>query len=700
MAPYSLVRSRLAGMFAVGFAMLSACEIQAQDRIKTMPGYERYTEMSKKIPGSVKPGTLTTRWADGGKSLEFRKAGKVRRMDLETRKTTEIEAFGESKAEAGGRFHGGPGRGRQVEAETSPDGTLKAFHRARDLWLSDPKGVIETRITVDGSESKRIKNGTASWVYGEELEQNRAIWWSPDSKRVAFYRFDEGKVVDYFLGLDQLDLQSRVGAEPYPKAGSPNPVADLLVYDTEAKTTSTIDVRGGQPFGDDVVGHYVYRVAWSPDGAELLFNRTNRHQNILEFVAANPRSGVVRMIVREEWPASWVENSPPLRFLEGGKEFLWISERNGYRNIYRYNLLGELLAVVTDHEFEVASIERVDEKAGVVHYLARSGDNPLKLQLHRAMLDGSGDVRLTDPKWHHDVDMAPDGRHFLDVAQSHDTPPATSLLDSEGKVLETLAVSETTAFETLGLKRVELLTFKAADGETDLYGLLHFPSDFDPSRRYPLLVSVYAGPATNGARETFSTPSTLTEYGFLVASFDSRSAAGRGKKFLDAIYRKLGTVEIDDQAAGVRSLWARPYVDKDRVGIFGTSYGGYATLMALIRHPGVFRAGCAMSAVTDFRNYDTIYTERYLRTPQEDAAGYDGGSAVKQAEKVKGDLMIYFGTADDNVHPSNALQMIRALNQAGKSYEVQIGPDQGHTALSGGRMMEFFIEHLIIDPRR
>jgi dipeptidyl-peptidase-4 len=208
------------------------------------------------------------------------------------------------------------------------------------------------------------------------------------------------------------------------------------------------------------------------------------------------------------------------------------------------------------------------------------------------------------------------------------------------------------------------------------------------------LVSVYAGPETNGARETFATPNPLTEFGFLVAAFDSRSAAGRGKRFLDAIYQKFGQVEIDDQAAGVRSLRDRPYVDSERVGIYGTSYGGYASVVALLRHPDAFQAACGSSSVTDFRHYDTIYTERYMRTPQENKAGYDAGSAVVHAADLKGRLMLYYGTADDNVHPANTLQLVQALQRAGKSFELQVGPDAGHSSISRDRMMEFFIEAL------
>jgi dipeptidyl-peptidase-4 len=230
--------------------------------------------------------------------------------------------------------------------------------------------------------------------------------------------------------------------------------------------------------------------------------------------------------------------------------------------------------------------------------------------------------------------------------------------------------------------------------------LLHFPSNFDPTKKYPLLVTVYAGPATNGAREVFTTPSPLTEFGFLVASLDSRSAAGRGKKFLDAIYLKLGGPEIDDQAAGVKALDERPYVDKNRVGIFGTSYGGYASALALLRYPDVFQAASASSPPTAWYNYDTIYTERYMWIPQENKEGYEAGNCMNFADKLKGRLMIYYGTADNNVHPNNSMQLIKALQNAGKSFEVQVGPDQGHSGLRTDRMMEFFIENLVLSEQK
>jgi len=535
-------------------------------------------------------------------------------------------------------------------------------------------------------------------------------------------------VPDYYLQLDQTKLQSRIDTEAYPKAGAPNPVVQLFIYDVTTGAKIEVDVRDGGEFTDAAVGHYVYAIRWAPapDGASsgtaLLFNRTNRRQQIMELVAADPATGEARVVIREEWPTGWVENHPDMRFLADGQRFIWQSARNGWKNFYLYDLSGRLITPLTSHTtFETEGLVKVDERAGVMFYTARDGDNPLKLQLHRVGLDGRGDVRLTDPAFHHTVGsclprasrwqpamatpasnvpgcgISPDNAYFVDVFQTHNTPPATRVVDAvTGTVVADVVKSNTTAFETLGLRPAELFSYKATDEETTLYGLLQFPSDFDPSKKYPVLVSVYGGPESSAARETFVMPNVLTEFGFLVVNVESRATPGRGRRQLDSLYLKLGQTEIDDMAAGVRSLGSRPYVDAARVGVFGTSYGGYASIMLLLEHPDVFAAAVASSPVTAWEHYDTIYTERYMWKPQENAAGYEAGSAMPRAKNLQGRLMLYWGTADNNVHPSNMMQFIQALQQAGKSFDLQVGPDRGHTAINRDRMMEFFIESLVL----
>ena len=693
-----MLKRRSAMILCLGLAVVLAAGFAgAQDRLKTYPGYDQYQKMSKEMQGAYRTGALQVRWAEDGKTFEYTRDGKTYKYDVAKKAAVETGvAPAPQKPEGKVRPGGGPARGRQFTEAVSPDKKFKAFYRDRNLWLGDADGKNEIAVTKEGNARDRTKYGSASWVYGEELNQNTAMWWSPDSAKIAYYRFDESKVPDYILQMDQTKLYTKADVEAYPKAGEPNPVAEIFIYDLASKQTVPVDIRGGQPFTNEVVGHYAYRVSWTADSKELLFNRTNRRQNILEFAAADPATGKCRVIIREEWPTGWVENSPPLTWLQDNKRFIWTSERTGFRNFFLYDLSGKLIAQLTQHPFEVGAIVKVDEKAGQLYYTARDGDNVMKMQFHRVGLDGKKDVRLTDPAFNHNVSLSPDGKIFVDVYQTHNIPPATRLIDAKSKVVAELAKGDLTKFDQLGLKKTELFAFKAADGTTDLFGILQFPSNFDPNKKYPLLVSVYAGPGWNGARETFAPPNPLTEYGFLVASFDFRGSSGRGKKAMDSIYLKLGVVEMDDQAAGVKSLWSRPYLDKARVGVFGTSYGGYASALCLLRYPDVFTAACAQSAVTSWYQYDSIYTERYMWIPQENKEGYEAGNALNFVKNLKGRLMIYFGTADNNVHPTNAMQLIQALQREQKGFEVQVGPDLGHTGVNQNRMMEFFIENLVL----
>ena len=699
-AAFSLFPLRGEGSLRVivlSFVLLVTAKAFAQDRLKTMPGYDRYQRVTAQMTNLFVSGALTVTWTNGGKAFDYQKDGKRFRYDIASRTSSELGTNSPSTRSSRRRDQPSrPERGRQYTSARSPDGKFTARYRDWNVWLRADKETNEVAVTTEGNEKSRIKFGSASWVYGEELFQSTAMWWSTNSKKLAFYRFDESAVPKFYLQFDQTKLISTADVEPYAKAGGTNPVVDIFIYDLETKKTVQVDVRDGKAFDNSVVGHYVYGVSWSRDG-QLLFHRTNRRQNVTEFCAVDAESGKCRVLVREEWPESWTENSPAMQFLKDGQRFIWTSERNGWKNFYLYDLNGKLIAPLTRYSsFEVANIVRVDEDASLLYCMVRDGDNPMKLQLHRVTLDGRNDARLTDPAFHHTIDFAPDGQHFIDVAQTHDSPPTTRLMRADGIVVAELAKSDMTRFRKLGLKPVESFKFKAADGQTDLYGMLHFPSGFHSGVKHPLLVSVYAGPTTVGARETFTLPDRLTEYGFLVATLDSRSASGRGKRFLDSIYMKLGQTEIDDQAAGVKALFNRRYIDRKRVGIFGTSYGGTASATCLLRYPEVFSAACSSSPVTDYRNYDTIYTERYMWLPQENKAGYDAASLMTHAKNLKGRLMLYYGTADNNVHPNNAMQFIQALQRAGKSFEVQVGPDLGHTSVNRERMMEFFIENLVM----
>lgn len=669
---------------------------QAQDKLKSMPGYEQYQKIAPQLRSAVKPGSLNVTWAEDGKSFTYAENGKLQSFSVKTKEVTEVGDIPTPERRAWNR----PARGRQFDSAESPDGKLKAFTKDRNMYLSNADGSNVIAITTDGNEENQVKYGIATWVYGEELGQNTAMWWSPDGSKIAFYRFVEKDVKKYYVLLNQLELYDSLEVEAYPKVGEPNLPVDLMVYDLATKKMTELDIRDGKPYNDGELGTYIYDMSWTPDGKELLFHSTNRRQNILELRAANPETGKSRTVIREEWLPSFVENSPEMKVLADGEHFIWASERSGFNNYYLYNFDGTLVNPITTHPFEVSNIVKVDEDSKMLYYMARSGENHMLMQLHRVQLDGKKDTRLTDPAYNHSVTISPEGKYFVDIAQKHDVAPFTNLVDAKGKVVAELAKSDISKFEELGLKKVEVFTFTSKDGETELHGMIHFPSTFDSTKKYPVILSNYGGPATNAFRESFTTPDPLTEYGFLVLNIDGRNVKGRGKKLLDQLYGNLGLVEMDDFAEGIKSLHDRPYFDKDRVGVYGTSYGGTTAASMLLRFPELVHAAVANSSVTDWRLYDNIYTERFMSTLDNNEEGYNRFSLMNKADQLQGELLIFFGTADNNVHPSNSLMLIKAFQDAGKSIEVQIAPDGGHTALNRDRMMEFFIKHLVTDYKK
>lgn len=735
---------RVAPALALGIIVLLPAASRAQDRLSAMPGYDQYMKNRSLYVGDVTSGSVLggggrggrggfgaatgsgVVWSPDGKAVDYSWDGKRFHFDFATRKSVEVASPAapppDAAAPSGRGNRGGPRgsgtgrevhdclgalvpppeRGRQQPVTVSPDGSHLANYRDRNLYICNADGTGQVAVSSDGSEKDRIKYGTASWVYGEELGQTTAMWWNPAGTKLAYFRFDESKVPDFYITQDETKLQTRLDVEAYPKPGVPNPVVDLFVYDLATKRTVHVDVRDGKPFTNDVVGHYVYDMSWSPDGKNLLIHRTNRRQNILELAMCSPDTGQCHAIIREEWPTGWVENHPPMRYLADSNRFLWESERNGFKNYYLYNLSGQLLATVTHNPFEDAGIVRVDEATHTLWYLARDGDNFMKVQLHRVGLDGKGDRRLTDPAFNHQVDVSPDGKYFIDVAQTHDQAPVSNLVDvATGKVIAQLAESDVSRMAQRGIHKAEVYSYLAADGKTKLYGEAWFPINFDPSRKYPILTSEYGGPAAGtGVSENFSAGNAQTEYGFIMVALSSRAAPGMGKRTLDDIYLKLGQTEMDDMAEGIKALWNRPYVDKDRVGIYGTSYGGYTAAMEILRHPDVFTVASSSSPPTDWRNYDTIYTERYMWIPEENAEGYDKGSAMNYVKNLNGRLMLDYGTIDNNVHNTNMMQLIKALQAAGKSFELQVQPDVGHSGINNSRMMEFFLENLIQHPER
>jgi len=419
---------------------------QASDRLQAMPGYARYTEMAPKLQSAVKSGAIQAQWADDSRSFTYAFGGKQWRFDIATMKATETGDAanpgggrgGRGFAPGGGGGRGGRGnvcpvqveRGRQCPFAPSPDGKLRAEYKDNNLWLGGPNGENLVQLTTDGSREKRIKYGTSSWVYGEELGQTSAMWWSPDGSKLAYYRFDETPVKDYYLQLNQTELYDSLDVEAYPKSGTGNPLVDVFVYDVATKKSTRLDVRDGRPQANETVGYYAYGVSWTADSKELLIHRANRRQNIMDYSACDPATAKCRTVVREEWPTGWVDNSPGIRWLTDNKRFVWESERTGFNNYYLYDLSGKQINQITKGQFEAAGIVAIDEAANTMFYLARDGENFMKTQLHRVKLDGSGDVRLTDPAFLHTANLSPDRRYFVDVAQTHDQAPVSRLVDA------------------------------------------------------------------------------------------------------------------------------------------------------------------------------------------------------------------------------------------------------------------------------
>ncbi len=714
--------NRMCGAITMAVALAGAALSQGQGLLPSYPQFAQYQKATQARTGELfKSGAINVTWTDGGKGFDYQWDGKAYHFDFATGKSSDTGAApaadpAAGRGAAGGRGGRGGGRGGrgggggaaiglggaipgpvtqhpQVTTVQSPDGQSTGEVIDNNLFIRTAAG--QTQVTTDGDVKKRIRNGQSTIVYGEELGMGPGMWWSPNNQKLAFYRFDESKNPDYTVITRQTTQYNQTEIDSYTKPGITSPVVDLFVYDVASKKTVPVDVRSGKPFSDTTVGYYVYRLYWMQDNSELLFTRMNRRQNTLEFCAANPETGAVRVIVHEEWLPTWVDWIPGIDFMPDHKRFIFTSERNGFKNYYLYDLSGKLIAPLTQLNADVTSIVKVDEAAGFFYYMARDGDNHMLLQFHRCKMDGTGDVRLTDTAFNHSVTLAPDNEHFVDVYQTAAMPPATRVVDMSGKVVTELAKGNMDRMNELKIKPAELFTFKTIDGTAELHGMLNFPSNFDPSKKYPLLVSVYAGPTTSAARETFGASNATTEYGFLVASFDSRSLAGRGRKFSDPFYTHLGIIEMDDQAAGVMELAKRPYVDKDNVGVYGTSYGGTSAATLLMRYPNVFKAASSSSPVTDYRNYNSVYGERYEGLVADNKAGYDAAAVMTYVPNLKGKLLLYFGTADTNVHNDNSLQLIVALQQARKNFELQIGPDKGHTSVDNARMMEFFIDNLM-----
>lgn len=674
----------------LSFALLAGVTGVAQQRLPNYPGVREGQAARQALASSVSLARTSGWWQDnftfihpvGNDTFAF---------DARTGQRTALTARPTRPAVGGGGRQ--PGRGRQFTTLASPDGSARADYKDGNLSLTENGRT--TALSQDGDEARGIKYGSASWVYGEELAQNEAFGFSPNSRYVWFYRFDEIRVPIYYLTLNQRDPQSTLATERYPKPGQPNPEVELYVFDRQTRQTTRMQVRPGA--FDEGVGHYIFRIGWLADG-RLYFRRADRRQQVLELCASDPTTGITKVLQRETNPEGWVDGDFPM-FPVGNDRLLSITERNGFANWAWVGMDGTVTPL-TSHQAEVRRPVHFDDQNQVLFYMALDGKRH-GAQLWRVGYNGQGAARLTDPELAHQVMPSPDGQFFVVTSQSDTVPPVVRIIDRNGQVKATVAESNVEGITRAGYRRTEALTFTSADGRTELNARLHYPVNFDPNKKYPMILPVYGGPL--GAFQTswnpsFELPDSYCDYGFFVLEVENRGPSGRGVAFKNAMYRHMGRAEIDDMAKGVEMARTKPGVDGNRVGIIGTSYGGYTSIMAILRYPDHFHAAVSNSNVSDWRNYDTTYTERYMDLLERNVEGYDAGRAATYAANLKGALMIYYGTADDNTHPTNSLQIIAALQRAGKSFEVQVGPDAGHSAVSYQRSLEFLIENLILRP--
>jgi len=627
-------------------------------------------------------GSASFQFVDDGKRIQFSAWNKVFLYELATGK---LNAYEPERTITGVR-------GRGYGDVLSPDLTLRAFTRNYNLYVKDVDGT-ETALTSDGTED--LRNGFPDWVYPEELGQYQAFWWSPDSTKIAFMQFDESPVAKYPIVHDVAPMP-RYELQGYPVPGANNPVVRLFIADVASKTLVRLET------GDDL-DVYLFRGKWTNDGREFTYLRLNRLQNRIEVFAADPATGKTRLVLRDEDPcyiSEQDERTEFIIFLKDNQRFLWTSERSGWREIYLYDLSGKLLKQLTEARLPVQSILGVDEAGGWIYFTGAVA-NGTESHLFKVRLDGTGFARMTKDAGSHKVSFAPGFAYYTDSYSNYDSPARTVLCRADGTEVKALGQAvPSPEFQGLNLRKPEHFLFKSSDGKYDLDAVLYFPAHFNPREKYPVILSVYGGPGAKGVSNTYNMTDgsqALAQLGFLVATCDYRGVKDRGKDFQNLHYLKLGQVELEDHVAFVKALGQRPYVDAGRVGVFGGSYGGYFTCICLLKAPDVFHVGVAASSVTDWRNYDSIYTERYMRRPQDNPDGYEKSSCLTYAKNLKGKLFIHHGAVDDNVHPGNTIQLVQALLNEGKKFDLMMYPENQHGIRyphAGETRVEYFIEHL------
>lgn len=559
--------------------------------------------------------------------------------------------------------------GPQQQAQFSPDGSRVAFVRGGNLFVADPTAGSERQLTFDG-RFNHIINGLPDWVYEEEFSFARAFAWSPDGRKIAYLRFDESRVKQYNMNRFAGGLYPENYTFKYPKAGEQNSVVEL--YCCDAADGSTVRMDTGEQ-----TDQYIPRLFWTPTG-QLGFYRLNRLQNHFEVLLCDS-SGASR-VVYDERNDRYVErvDGRTVTFLPDGDRFVVRSERDGFMHLYLYGVSEGLLGRITSGEWEVTELLGIEGDR--VYYLSTE-TSPLRRDLYTVRLDGRGKRRLTGGDGTYRIAPSRGFRYFISYFSNVRTPNRVTLHRSDGRLVRTLEDNAAlrTKLDELQVPVKEFFRFATSEG-VELNGYMVRPNGFDSSRRYPVLMTQYSGPGSQQAadRWTIGWEDVLVQQGYIVACVDGRGTGFRGEEFKKCTYGELGKYETVDQIEAARYLASLPYVDPDRIGIYGWSYGGFMALNCILKGNDVFRAAIAVAPVTSWRFYDTIYTEIYNGLPQDNPSGYDDNSPIHFADRLKGKLLIAHGTGDDNVHIQNTYEMITKLVEYDKPFELYVYPDRNH----------------------
>lgn len=579
------------------------------------------------------------------------------------------------------------GKGKQSIPTFSRDGRMLAFVVDNDIWLAKFDYDSESRVTKDGSFNKII-NGATDWVYEEEFGTTSIMDFSADNRLLAFVRFDETDVPEYSFQSYKGDLYPQDVRFKYPKAGEVNSKVTCHVFDIDAMTTRKVNI----PEKDY---EYIPRIKFLPEGDDLAVMTFNREQNVFNMYFANARSMVAKSILRDE-NSRYVDSEflSSIHFL--GNQFTYISEKSGYSHIYLYENTGVQKKALTSGNFDVTGILAIDSEKNMLFYESAE-DSPMRRAIYKVDMKKGTKTKLSKQLGYNSATFSKNGKYYINTFTDVKTPALITLHDSNGKELRVLEENQAlrNKLASVRLPEKEFITVKGADG-TDLNAYMMKPVDFDASKQYPLLMIQYSGPNSQQVLDRYMVDWTdyLTTQGYIVACVDGRGTGARGEDFRKCTYLNLGIYESDDQIAAAKYFGTLPYINKDKMAIWGWSFGGYNTLLCMSRGKGVFKAGISIAPVTTWKFYDTVYTERFMRTPQQNMDGYVNGSPIKYADQLEGNLLLIHGTADDNVHFHNAMEYASALIKANKQFDMFVFPDKDHS-IGGSGVRSYLYQKII-----